>query len=289
MVEMNATGKRMILFYLLAAAIAVVLIAAGLPRLVFKPGIPLPGLEGGLGALPDEPNPFIAISINTFFMAVLGLILALIVVYGAYKMILGAPWKEILRASLFIVVLTLGLMAVIMALSRVHVTTELPQVEHLPPPLRVSGPPLGPMPPFLIWLVWIFLAGVVVLLGVWLYAWRSRSSQPGDRLGWEAEQALLALNGGQDLGNVILRCYRQMSLVLQSEQGIEREEAMTAREFERLLEARGVPNPPVHQLTRLFEAARYGNWQPTADDEQNAAECLRAIVTYCRRQPGKRP
>ena len=91
-----------------------------------------------------------------------------------------------------------------------------------------------------------------------------------------------ALRTGRDLKNVIVHCYRQMSLALQKEQGIELEETMTAREFERLLEARGIPHDPVHQLTRLFEAARYGFEQPHPGDEQVALDCLNAIVQYSR-------
>jgi hypothetical protein len=73
-----------------------------------------------------------------------------------------------------------------------------------------------------------------------------------------------------------------MSLALQKEQGIELAATMTARDFERLLEARGVPAAPVHQLTRLFEAARYGRWLPEPSDEQAAFDCLSAIVLYSR-------
>jgi hypothetical protein len=71
-----------------------------------------------------------------------------------------------------------------------------------------------------------------------------------------------------------------MSLALKKEQGIELEETMTAREFERLLEARGIPPAPVHQLTQLFEAARYGYRLPTPGDEQTAFDCLNAIVQH---------
>jgi hypothetical protein len=71
-----------------------------------------------------------------------------------------------------------------------------------------------------------------------------------------------------------------MSLALKKEQGIELEETMTAREFERLLEARGIPPVPVHQLTQLFEAARYGYRLPTPGDEQTAFDCLNAIVQH---------
>jgi len=70
---------------------------------------------------------------------------------------------------------------------------------------------------------------------------------------------------------------------LQEEYGLERGEAMTAREFERLLQGRGIPYEPVHQLTRLFEAARYGSRTPGPDEEQRAVECLSAIVQYSRK------
>jgi hypothetical protein len=73
-----------------------------------------------------------------------------------------------------------------------------------------------------------------------------------------------------------------MSLALEQEQGIERKDFMTTREFEHLLETAGVPHDPIHQLTRLFEAVRYGNWQPNPVDEQKAIHCLQAIMLYCR-------
>jgi hypothetical protein len=73
-----------------------------------------------------------------------------------------------------------------------------------------------------------------------------------------------------------------MSQALQKERGIEMEQTMTARDFESLLEARGIPRDPVHQLTQLFEGARYGHRQPGPDEEQKAFDCLNAIVQYSR-------
>jgi hypothetical protein len=130
------------------------------------------------------------------------------------------------------------------------------------------------------WLVWIGLAIVLILLAVGAILWRSGQTGRGDPVRLEAQRAVEALKTGLDLRNVILRCYEQMSLALQREQDIKREEAMTAREFERLLQARGIPREPVHQLTLLFEVARYGHRLLAPEDEQKAYECLNAIVRY---------
>jgi hypothetical protein len=43
---------------------------------------------------------------------------------------------------------------------------------------------------------------------------------------------------------------------------------MTTGEFENLLETAGLPHDPIHQLTQLFDAVRYGNWKPNPADEQ---------------------
>jgi hypothetical protein len=48
------------------------------------------------------------------------------------------------------------------------------------------------------------------------------------------------------------------------------------------LEAAGLPHDPIHQLTQLFEAVRYGNWQPHLLDEQKAINCLEDIMFYSR-------
>jgi hypothetical protein len=55
---------------------------------------------------------------------------------------------------------------------------------------------------------------------------------------------------------------------------------MTTGEFEILLETAGIPHEPIHQLTLLFDAVRYGHWQPNAVDEQKAIQCLEAIMLH---------
>jgi hypothetical protein len=138
------------------------------------------------------------------------------------------------------------------------------------------------VPPLLLWLVGVGLLVTGILIGVWIFTSSPSRATTIDVLGLEAEKARQKLKTGLGLKDVIIKCYRQMSLALAEEQGIERKDFMTTREFENLLEAVGVPHAPVHQLTQLFEAVRYGNWQPNPIDEQKAIHCLEAIVLYSR-------
>ena len=155
---------------------------------------------------------------------------------------------------------------------------------EMPPPtsaLLVTAP-LGSVPTLLFWLVGIGLLVGSILLGIWIFTPSSRRETTIELVGGEAEKAWQALMSGLDLKDVIIKCYRQMSLTLEQEQGIERKDSMTTREFEYLLEAAGIPHDPIHQLTQLFEAARYGNWLPNSVDEENAIHSLQAIMAYSR-------
>jgi hypothetical protein len=57
---------------------------------------------------------------------------------------------------------------------------------------------------------------------------------------------------------------------------------MTTGDFETLLKDAGIPHEPIHQLTGLFDAVRYGNWQPNSVDEQKAIQCMEAIMVHSR-------
>jgi hypothetical protein len=96
-----------------------------------------------------------------------------------------------------------------------------------------------------------------------------------------AEDAVDALQAGMALRNVIIRCYLQMTHAIQEAQGIERNDMMTAREFEGWLEQKGFPSVPVHQLTSLFEKVRYSRQPTSFDDERIATESLNEIIQFC--------
>ncbi len=275
--------KRRALIFFLLTVVVVALVAAALPRLQLNPGIPMPALADSTDAAPAEQTPLVAITISTFLKAMLGVIITLLVMFGLYKVIRKADWKEVLKRFLIYAAMTVVALIILFALYKVRVNFTPLAPETLPPELKVAGPPLGPLPPFLNWLVWIGLALMAGLLALWVIRWRSSRSSIDLALRLEAERAMQALMNGMDFKNVIIQCYWQMSRVLQTEQGIERKQAMTVREFERLLEARGIPHAPIHQLTQLFETARYGSQQPDPQDEQVAFECLTAIVEHSRK------
>ncbi len=282
---MTTDIKRKSLAFLFLAAVATILLASALPQFALKPGIPLPEWETGPHTFPVEQAPAVAVSISTLLKAILVVTVGLLLTFIAYKFIQGLSGQEILKRifepALLIVVVTLVALGFIFILTRVHIAVQPTETETLPPSIKVNGPPLGLPPTNLIWLVWIGLAVVVVLLAIWIINWKTSQARAGDPLRLEAERAVQALRTGLDLRNVIVQCYQQMSLALQKEQGVQREETMTVREFERLLEAQGIPNAPVHQLTQLFELARYGDRPLGAGDEQKALDCLGAIVQYC--------
>jgi len=279
---MSDAAKRKRLILLLLAASLMIFIAAALPQLELQPGLPLPKWEGSAGPSPIESQPDMSMSINTFFKALLEVVGIVVSIYCVYKILKGVPWKEILGPALRIALLALVAVVILFALANFHVTPEPLAPEVLPPGLKPEGPPLGSPPEILVWLVWIGLGVMIVVLGIWASKRRTQNLRAGDLVELEAERAMQALKKGLDFKNVIVQCYRQMSAALQKEQGIELEDTMTAREFEHLLEAKGLPRDPVHQLTQLFEAARYSLRQFTAADEQEAFDCLSAIVQFSR-------
>jgi len=147
-------------------------------------------------------------------------------------------------------------------------------------PEPVQPEPINPNIPD--WFAFVF--GLVLFLVVMALVWRlwQRRKRPGQEalelLYDEALSAKKALQAGESFRNVILRCYYEMGQVVDHQRGVRRKEDMTPREFERKLVEIGLPAEPVAQLTRLFEAVRYGSKQPGEQAERQAIECLDAIV-----------
>ena len=197
----------------------------------------------------------------------------------------GVPWKQIL-AGLWSLLWKLALVAgvavaVLSLLPRGRAAP--PEAPALPPPAPPARAPLGPVPSSLLWVVGICVAGVVLALAARMVLVRRKETGRS----WETQIMLArqALLNGDDLRDVVIRCYLRMADALQQERGIERESSMTTGEFEALLEAKGLPPGPVRALTRLFERARYSSWQPGDGEEQGALQCLETILESARRLP----
>jgi hypothetical protein len=280
---MTGNTKRKTLVLLGVVILITMMIAASLPQLELQPGMPLPRLEHGqLVAEPTEEVQFVSVSVSKFILVLITLILTGSILYGMVQLLRGADWKLIWDFFRYVLGISaiIGLVSFLLLLfpnSDIHTPVEVP----VSTPQPVVTAPLGSAPPALLWLVGIGLFVISVFVVRWIFM-PSPPANPVDLVGLEAEKARGALQDGMHLKDVIIHCYIQMSLALKQEQGIERKDFMTTGEFEYLLETAGIPHEPIHQLTRLFDAVRYGNWQPNPVDQQNALQCLEAIILYSR-------
>jgi hypothetical protein len=128
---------------------------------------------------------------------------------------------------------------------------------------------------------------ITILLAVSVLAWYLyrrffyKPDSTADQLKAEVEGAINEIESGVDLRNVIIRCYADMSQILMDRRGIQRQKAMTPREFELELQEIGLPQIAIQRLTSLFEAVRYGNAQLDSEAEQEAIHCLTTIAEAC--------
>ncbi|MHC1781326.1 MAG: DUF4129 domain-containing protein [Anaerolineaceae bacterium] len=275
------------LLYLSLVFVGLLILAGGLPNLEFQPALPIPGAEGQTGAALPSTGGAAArgVSLQMLLQTSLGLGFIFLLVLLIFSLVRKANLKKLVQ-------LAAGLAAVILLMVLVGLL-RLPQPEAAPIELEQTPPaaaaqtfliaPIGDPPAGLMDLV---LAAVLVSaasLGGWLL-YRALRPATEDPLGRETAAALRAIEEGQDLRDVILTCYLQMTKAVQTGRGLERDESMTPREFEELLGGRGVPADPIHRLTALFEKVRYGHVATDSRDEQEAVDCLNAIRLACARE-----
>lgn len=281
---MTGSEKRNAVFLLTALLTAVILLAFGLPGLELQPGMPLPEMQENqvVAAMPDS-GPLEPLSINRFFATFLGILLVCSIIYTIYRLFRGANWHDILAVLRIIIIVAVVATVVILVVLMAPVSEGVPEVQVvLPTPIPPETSPLGPVPPILLWVVGFALLVTGLAIAVWIYRSAIKRETAIDLVAHEAEKARQDLLLGIGLKDVILKCYRAMSMALERERGIERDQSMTTLEFEEKLTAAGVPAGPVNELTRLFNLARYGNWQPAVDDERRAIDCFETIASYSR-------
>jgi len=141
------------------------------------------------------------------------------------------------------------------------------------PPAFIENPP-----------EWLFLVINLLLLlfffGGFYILWPRLRPKPETRVlvMREVKRALEDLEAGLDFTDVVIACYAKMCQGLQKSRSVDRHHAMTPREFEEHLAHLGIASTHIQQLTRLFESVRYGAKHADKATEQEATQCLQAIL-----------
>lgn len=298
---MKKLGKRRVFAIMLVGVLAIVLLAAGIPSMRLSPGKPWEFwrqlLFGGMQLEHGTPPALFSgegliDAMRVVFLSVFILIPVLIVAIIISPELRKKALREFLRAALLAAIVLL----VFRSGAIETLTGTIPEVQEIAEDaLPEEGsesyleemPEFAPDPPaFVIWLASFVLALLVLAVGgsIGWYFWQDRLVRryPVRELAQDAQDALDALQAGEDFRNTVIRCYYEMSEALEERRGIRRETAMTPREFEVRLTAHGLPGPSVRQLTRLFEAVRYGAVEPGDLQVDQAVTCLSAIIAACR-------
>jgi len=150
-----------------------------------------------------------------------------------------------------------------------------------PPAVPPEGSP-GPQRSEWEWVEYLLAIGF--LSGLSFLVWRGLRRRPSleepemPDLGGIVARAVMDLEKGGELSDVVLRCYRDMCGILGRKVALRKE--MTAREFAQKLQQAGVGEAEVLKLTDLFERVRYGRHAASPDERAEAVALLQAIETH---------
>lgn len=274
------------------AIIAIMALSSGLTGLELGPGKPFPLPQINTQQPQDYTAPLgeAAFNVIKIIYFVLWLFFPIILIYliispSARKRLL----RDLLRILPFVLLFIFGSQFIQNLAARLQLSANLITGGGLVNPgMMYPSPEDQFIPSAPNWAVWIVSLGlsilvvVVIVMVTWMIWRRRKKQEPYQRLADEAQSALDSLEEGQDLKNVVVRCYYEMSKVISEARGIKRFSDMTPHEFQEKLEAKGLPSEPVQQLTSLFEEVRYGQRATGKNDEQRAVSSLTAIMEYCR-------
>lgn len=286
----NYHQRKLVLIYLSIAFVGMIFIGASLGTLELEPGLPFPGS--------NSTNPSLANlavdSSKTVEQSGMNLIILKIAIGIGFLflsiMIIYSLVRKTNRKNFGILILGLiGLIIIFNVLQLFHPEINIPldnaQDEGIQlPTLDYEIVPIEQPPSELFWIVGIGL--IVGLISVIVFLFFRTSPKPinNDALVEEINTALQAIQDGKELRNIIISCYLQLNQIIKEEYEIERENSLTAREFENHLQDKGIPIKPIHRITSVFEKVRYGNKPTTNDDEQIVIESLVEIRSSCQKK-----
>jgi hypothetical protein len=289
-------NKHQTILFLILAAAVLTIIATGLPQLTLEPGMPLPEFSSNTHQF--ETQSFFAVLSTIMVQGLITLfkILAVLVflfsLYMIFKYISGEnriEWKSFRFPFIKIAIGTsiiIGLILVAYYFFSLSSNPFATDIQLRPLQRKSVHMPTESIMGVMLWVLVFICAGLAVLIAFRVFISKKTSHKTSQLIETEARKAKADLESGHDFKDVITRCYIQMNIALKREQGIERTDSMTTGEFEYLLNAAGAPSGSVHELTRLFETVRYGNWEPSPGDEQNAIRCFDEIITHFSRKKG---
>lgn len=282
-------AKRNTLVFLCVASVLILILAMSLPTLVLSPGQPFsleqPQLQafGASGSLPGGSV------IVLFIRGIVALALILFPLYVLYSL-MTAQGRKRLIADLIVIVLLFLLASYLQKLplldnmqKQEQVASALQNTDEatsLPDSVFVANPPNWLTP--LVIVIASILVVIIVFAGIQFFRQPFKAENLLDDFAQEAQNAIEALNTGSDLRITVMHCYREMTRIVKQQKGIERETAMTAREFEDYLISSGLPKEAVQTLSRLFEQVRYGGTLENPHQEALALSCLKDIVNACK-------
>jgi len=284
-----------------AAVVALLLLAMTLSRLEMDPGVPFAqiwqflidqlrtdGLVGPVGGALPASDTLVKL-LRTFFLLVLitfpfAVILTLID-KEMRKRVIGALLRLILIFGLLALIIE-GQSEMMKEMEEVSIgmqqegelTAAEPFTDEEFSAARVSKWLIRGLSLF----VGLILAAVAVITIRRLRGSRNTSDDTWAQLAGRARAAISEIEGGGDLRNSILRCYVEMTRIVRESRGVRRGATMTAREFREYLIQAKLPPGPVTRLTELFEKARYGLGESSAQEESDAIASLQAIADACR-------
>jgi hypothetical protein len=282
-------AKRNTLVLLGVVTVLILILAMSLPTLVLSPGQPFSLEQPQLQALGMSGAMSGGDTIVWIIRGVVAIALVLFPLYILYSLMTPEGRQRLITdlivlSLLFLLANYLQKLPLQANLQPQQQVAGVPQITNdvspLPDSVFVATPPVWLTP--LIIVIASILVVIVIFVGIRVLRPRPSNENSLDDLAEEAQKAIENLNLGGDLRITVIHCYREMMHIVKQQKGIERETAMTVREFEDYLISSGLPEEAIQTLSRLFEQVRYGGTLENSRQEELALSCLADIVDACK-------